>query len=626
MAVFADDLRRIPMSAGLAATLARAAEYAGAQTHHEVALEHLLLALTEDDDATQVLTASHVDLSLLKADVSLYLGRLTDQVAPVRSDQLVIAPDLKRILEAAAAAANQGRRREINGAIVLAAIVGDGRSPAAHMLRAQGLTFEEAIKALQKAMAAAPAPAAAPAISSVPAPAEDAEDLIASARARVQTRAHVAPVPARAPAAWPPEVRPAGPAQVEHEEQPPLHDAVAAELAAMTGDGPDGGGMPMVGPSPAGEQPPPMPPEFHAEPFDAQDYIEPPPVPVQAQRAARPPPRQPGTRWPAPVAPAWKDAQAQPAPDASVPPPLPPPQDASGAGFYPAHDAGHWPHPPDPDPQLPNPAGEWPAPPMAEDYANVEGQRYDSPPPELWPQQAGYTPEAGEPWPPHELPHMHPGHVVYPQPPDWPYAPQPAAEAASDGQPATDPVHQADSGARPKRRRKGQDGAIATQVAETLPRRMRVRGAETVEVKVNAAMARALAEGLQATTGAMPAISVKLRAPDGGFAIDPLSPETHWFDDRPAPGDASTVSWRWTVKPLKRGRETLQLGISVRAMGADGRPVEQSLPEQIADVRVGGGFGRGSMRLLLWIALFVAGGMAVKFGNPAIEAMLTAIK
>ena len=63
--------------------------------------------------------------------------------------------DLKRILEAAAAAASQGKRREINGAIVLAAIVGEGRSTSAHMLRAQGMTFEEAIKALQRSQLAA---------------------------------------------------------------------------------------------------------------------------------------------------------------------------------------------------------------------------------------------------------------------------------------------------------------------------------------------------------------------------------------------------------------------------------------------------------------------------------------
>ena len=40
-----------------------------------------------------------------------------------------------------------------SGAIVLAAIVGDGKSPAAGLLKTHGMTFEEAIRALQKASA-----------------------------------------------------------------------------------------------------------------------------------------------------------------------------------------------------------------------------------------------------------------------------------------------------------------------------------------------------------------------------------------------------------------------------------------------------------------------------------------
>ena len=91
--------------------------------------------------------------------------------------------DLKRILEAAAAAASQGKRREINGAIVLAAIVGEGRSTSAHMLRAQGMTFEEAIKALQRSQLAA---AQATAVTRTGQP--SADDILAAARERVQTR------------------------------------------------------------------------------------------------------------------------------------------------------------------------------------------------------------------------------------------------------------------------------------------------------------------------------------------------------------------------------------------------------------------------------------------------------
>ena len=186
-----DDLGRIPMSQHLAATLARAASYADAQQHPEVTLEHLLLALAEDSDAAGVLRSSNVDLARLAGEVSTHIGQIDARRDPNGPAQVLISHDLKRILEAAAAAARQGRRAEINGAIVLAAIVGDGKSTAAHLLRVQGLTFEQAIRALQRAAAAPPRPDPSPQPPpNVPPGAQQGstEDILANARERVQSR------------------------------------------------------------------------------------------------------------------------------------------------------------------------------------------------------------------------------------------------------------------------------------------------------------------------------------------------------------------------------------------------------------------------------------------------------
>ena len=205
-----DELGRIPMSLNLAASLTRASSYAQAQLHREVTLEHLLLALTEDPDAGQVLEASRIDLSRLNSDVSSHIGRVEDRNPPELAGNILVSPELRRILEAAAAAALKGRRREINGAIVLAAIVGEGRTVAAHMLRAQGLTFEEAIRVLQRAPAPAPPrpqvaqpPVPQPLPQPVPAPpvpprgSTSAEDVLATARQRVQRNWVEPPPPSR---------------------------------------------------------------------------------------------------------------------------------------------------------------------------------------------------------------------------------------------------------------------------------------------------------------------------------------------------------------------------------------------------------------------------------------------
>ena len=147
----------------------------------------------------------------------------------------MVAPDMRRILEAAAAAARGGRRREINGAIVLAAIVGDGKSAAAQMLQRLGLTFEGAIRALQSK----PAPAR-PEQRALPAP--DAEAILAGARERVQSRTGLAarrlPMNGETAHEEPPFAEPT-PLHVEEEPQlppsfgpePPAQDATHAPEA-----------------------------------------------------------------------------------------------------------------------------------------------------------------------------------------------------------------------------------------------------------------------------------------------------------------------------------------------------------------------------------------------------------
>ena len=145
----ADDGGRVPMSPGLQATLLRAREYAAGQNEAQVLLEHLLLALSEDADAATVLEASQVDLSRLRHDVASYLGSLDDRVPAGTPGAPSISPALTQVLKYATLAAQQGRRSSIDGAIVLAALVGDGRSMAATLLKSQGLTFDATIKALR---------------------------------------------------------------------------------------------------------------------------------------------------------------------------------------------------------------------------------------------------------------------------------------------------------------------------------------------------------------------------------------------------------------------------------------------------------------------------------------------
>ncbi len=50
------------------------------------------------------------------------------------------------------------------------------------------------------------------------------------------------------------------------------------------------------------------------------------------------------------------------------------------------------------------------------------------------------------------------------------------------------------------------------------------------------------------------AMSVRLRAPEGGFWIEPRSPETQWIENILGLSSDEYASWRWTVTPRTSGK------------------------------------------------------------------------
>lgn len=167
---FADALTWVPKSRALGATLTRAHDLARAQNHAAVTLEHLLLALVEDPDASSVLLSCNIDLLKLNASIAEHV-----QQQPAGSAEMPeVAPALRTILEYAVAAARQSRRNEINGAIVLAAVIGEGKSEAARLLLAAGLKFQDTVAALKRsATAQRPATGEAPPAQAAAQPASE---------------------------------------------------------------------------------------------------------------------------------------------------------------------------------------------------------------------------------------------------------------------------------------------------------------------------------------------------------------------------------------------------------------------------------------------------------------------
>ncbi len=562
--MIADDLGRIPMSPYLVATLKRAAGYAEAQSHLEVTLEHLLLALAEDPEATVVLKSSDVDLVQLVSDVSGYLGRIEERQAPGTNGPVMISQDLRRILEAAAAAASQGRRREINGAIVLAAIVGDGKSTAANILRTQGLTFEQAIRALQKSVNTPPPRAPEPLPS--PPPASEATDgILAATRERVQSR-----------------TAPPGPTAAAPQAPQPYPSTQS--------------------PSPGGE---PAPPARSTEEF------------VESMRRQGPPPERTATvepQWqPASLPPAGPPPAKQPQPQSYTSPPSPPQPPSPAAQAAPASGAAgmppRWAPPQGPSQGMQPPLQSRPAAAGSTGAPRMPPFGAGAPPP---------MPSAFSPQPPASRGGPQSGAV----PPPW-----------SDGaaaRPSQAPIAPLGSPTEP-RRRQGLPQTPAMridsgQLGENIPRKMRVGISMVVEARVARSEVKAIAEGLQGS-GAVyrheimvsKAMSVRLRAPDGGFWIETSSPETQWIENVLGLMADDFASWRWTVTPRERGKKRLQLVVSARTVGADGLTAETALPDQVIDVKVGINIGRTLVRWSGWLAAAVLGGLLGHFGQAFYE-------
>jgi hypothetical protein len=108
------------------------------------------------------------------------------------------------------------------------------------------------------------------------------------------------------------------------------------------------------------------------------------------------------------------------------------------------------------------------------------------------------------------------------------------------------------------------------------------------------------------------ALTVRLRAPEGGFAIEAASPETQWVEAAPGQQQDEPVTWRWTVTPQRRGRRRLQLVVAARTIGRDGVAAETAPPDRVIEVAVRGNRLR---RIVRWVLLLGALAVAAALGR-----------
>lgn len=138
-----------PVSANYAATKRQALDHADRRRHQYATLEHLLLALIDDAEASAVMRACDADLGGLSQGLVQYLdNELKHTVIEAASAEPTAA--FKRVDQRAAFLAQEVGYTAVTGANALVALFAETRSPAARLLAEHGVSRGRADKAIAR--------------------------------------------------------------------------------------------------------------------------------------------------------------------------------------------------------------------------------------------------------------------------------------------------------------------------------------------------------------------------------------------------------------------------------------------------------------------------------------------
>ena len=132
-------------SRNLEETLHRAVAYANQRKHEYATLEHLLLSLTDDEDASGVMGACDVDLAALKKTLTNYLDTELRSLIVEDGEEAKPTAGFQRVIQRAVIHVQSSGRDEVTGANVLVAVFSERESHAAYFLQEQDMTRYDAV-------------------------------------------------------------------------------------------------------------------------------------------------------------------------------------------------------------------------------------------------------------------------------------------------------------------------------------------------------------------------------------------------------------------------------------------------------------------------------------------------
>jgi ATP-dependent Clp protease ATP-binding subunit ClpA len=125
--------------------------------HHEYAtLEHLLLALIDDTDASQVMKACNVDMDALRKSVQKYIDEDLSTLVLDDSEEAKPTTGFQRVVQRAVLHVQNSGRDEVTGANVLVALFTERESHAVYFLQEQNMNRLDAVSYISHGIAKRP--------------------------------------------------------------------------------------------------------------------------------------------------------------------------------------------------------------------------------------------------------------------------------------------------------------------------------------------------------------------------------------------------------------------------------------------------------------------------------------
>ncbi|MBD1545904.1 ATP-dependent Clp protease ATP-binding subunit ClpA [Roseibium aggregatum] len=143
-------------SRSLEKALHQALAFANERQQEYATLEHLLLALLDDQDAAAVMRACNVDLELIRRNLLDYIETELDNLVTDSDEDSKPTAGFQRVIQRAVIHVQSSGREEVTGANVLVAIFAERESHAAYFLQDQDMTRYDAVNYISHGIAKRP--------------------------------------------------------------------------------------------------------------------------------------------------------------------------------------------------------------------------------------------------------------------------------------------------------------------------------------------------------------------------------------------------------------------------------------------------------------------------------------